>query len=126
MGQKGKILVTEEGSFDLDTYRWDDHRFSDLLVRENPINTDQAMDISRFLREEIAKMELQTITMPVIETIIEAKLLEYGLVKTSPVRMNRSLFIKNGLVLSDNAERVLERRYLKKDNSGRVVAGITD
>jgi len=121
MGQKGKILVTEEGSFDLDTYRWDDHRFSDLLVRENPINTDQAMDISRFLREEIAKMELQTITMPVIEKIIEAKLLEYGLVKTSPVRMNRSLFIKNGLVLSDNAERVLERRYLKKDNSGRVV-----
>jgi ribonucleoside-diphosphate reductase alpha chain len=121
MGQKGKILVTEEGSFDLDTYRWDDHRFSDLLVRENPINTDQAMDISRFLREEIAKMELQTITMPVIEKIIEAKLLEYGLVETSPVRMNRSIFIKNGLVLSDNAERVLERRYLKKDNSGRVV-----
>ncbi|MCK4791328.1 MAG: ribonucleotide-diphosphate reductase subunit alpha, partial [Desulfobacteraceae bacterium] len=121
MGQKGKILVTEEGSFDLDTYRWDDHRFSDLLVRENPINTDQAMDISRFLREEIAKMELQTITMPVIEKIIEAKLLEYGLVETSPVRMNRSIFIKNGLVLSDNAERVLERRYLKKDDSGRVI-----
>ena len=107
MGQKGKILVTEEGSFDLDTYRWDDHRFSDLLVRENPINTDQAMDISRFLREEIAKMELQTITMPVIEKIIEAKLLEYGLVKTSPVRINISLLKKTGLVLSDMAVWVL-------------------
>jgi ribonucleoside-diphosphate reductase alpha chain len=121
MGQKGKILVTEEGSFDLATYRWDDHRFSDLLVRENPINADQAMDISRFLREEIAKMELQTITMPVIEKIIEAKLLEYGLTKTSPVRLNRSIFVKSGLVLSENAKRVLERRYLKKDGRGHVV-----
>ncbi len=121
MSQKGKILVTEEGSFDLATYRWDDHRFSDLLVRENPINTDQAMDISRFLREEIAKMELQTITMPVIEKIIEAKLLEYGLTKTSPVRLNRSIFVKSSLVLSENAKRVLERRYLKKDGSGRII-----
>lgn len=121
MGQKGKILVTEEGSFDLASYRWDDHRFSDLLVRENPINTAQAMDISRFLREEIGKMELRTITMPVIEKIIEAKLLEYGLTKTSPVRLNRSIFIKSGLILSENAKRVLERRYLKKDSRGRVI-----
>ena len=95
MGQKGKILITEEGSFDLTTYRWDDHRFSDLLVKENPMDQDQAMDISRFIREEIGKMALQTITMPVVEKIIEAKLLEYGLTKTSPVRLNKSIFIKN-------------------------------
>jgi ribonucleoside-diphosphate reductase alpha chain len=121
MGQKGKILITEEGSFDLATYRWDDHRFSDLLVKENPMDQDQAMDISRFIREEIGKMALQTITMPVVEKIIEAKLLEYGLARTSPVRLNKSIFIKNGPVLSENAKRVLERRYLRKDNKGRPV-----
>ena len=121
MVQKGKILVTEEGVFDLTTYRWDDHRFSDLLVRENSINSDQAMDISRFLREEIGKMELHTITMPVIEKIIEEKLLEYGLKKPSPIRLDKSIFIKKGLFLSGNARRVLERRYLKKDGKGRVV-----
>ncbi len=121
MGQKGKILVTEEGSFDLSNYRWDDHRFSDLLVRENPVDQDQAMAISRFLREEISRMEHNTITMPVIEKIIEAKLLEYGLTKTSPVRLNKSIFIKNGPVLSENAKRVLERRYLKKDDKGRLI-----
>jgi ribonucleoside-diphosphate reductase alpha chain len=121
MGQQGKILVTEDGSFDLTTYWWDDRRFSDLLVRENAINTDQAMDISQFLREEIAKMQLRTITMPVIEKIIDAKLLEYGLAKTSPVRLDRSIFIKQGPVLSENAKKVLERRYLKKDSKGKVV-----
>ena len=120
MGQRGKILITEDGSFDLSTYRWDDNRFSDLLVRENPINSDQAMDISLFLREEITKMELQTITMPVIEKIIETKLLEYGLVESSPIRLDKSIFIKQGPLFSENATRVLERRYLKKDNKGRI------
>ena len=53
MAQESKILITEEGSFDLSAYRWDDHLFSDLLIRKNHINSDQAMDISRSLREEI-------------------------------------------------------------------------
>ena len=121
MGQEGKLLHAEEGAFDLNAYRLDDHRFSDLLVEQNAINTDQAMDVSRFLREEIGKMKPHTITIPVIEEIIEEKLLEYGLSKTSPIRLDRSIFIKNGLALSDNAETVLKRRYLKKDSKGRVV-----
>lgn len=121
MGQEGKILVTEDGTFDLTTHMWDDHRFSDLLVRENPINTVQAMDISRALREKIFNMEVHTITMPVIEKIIEAKLQEFGLTKTSPIRLNKSIFVRNGFVLSDNARRVLERRYLKLNSKGKVI-----
>ena len=121
MGQKGKFLVTDEGTVDLTAYRWDDKRLSDFLVRENPIDTDQAMRISRFLRDEIAKMELSTITLPVIERMIEAKLIEYGLKKTSPVRLDRSIFVRDGLELTENARRVLERRYLKKDASGKIV-----
>ncbi|MEJ2586783.1 MAG: vitamin B12-dependent ribonucleotide reductase [Deltaproteobacteria bacterium] len=121
MGEKGKILLTEDGAFDLSAYQWDDQRFSDLLIRENPIDSDQALDISRFLREEITKLQLQTITLPMIENMIEAKLLEYGLTKTSPVRLDKSIFVKNGLSLSENARRVLERRYLKKDDEGAVI-----
>ena len=61
MGQKGKFLVTNEGSFDLGTYTWDDQLFSDIIIRENPIDTDQAMGISRSLREEISKLEISKI-----------------------------------------------------------------
>ncbi len=121
MGQKDKFLVTEEGAFDLSAFRWDDHRFSDLLIRENPIDADQAMDISRFLRKEINNMEPQTITMPVIEKIVEAKLLEYGLKKPSPIRLDKSFFVDHGLVLSENARTVLERRYLKTDSEGNLI-----
>jgi ribonucleoside-diphosphate reductase alpha chain len=121
MAQHGKILVTEKGSFDLSAYRWDDNLFSDILIKENPINSDQAMNISRSLREEILKMELRTITLPLLEEIVDAKLIEYGLTKTCPIKLEGSLFLKEELSLSENAKMVLRKRYLKKDGTGKVI-----
>jgi len=121
MGQKGKFLVTSEGRYDLGQYMWDDQLFSDFIVRNNPIDNDQAIGISRTLREEISRMEFQTITMPFIEKMIEAKLLEYGLTKPAPIRLDQSIFVKDALRLSENARTVLRRRYLRKDRNGRVV-----
>ena len=121
MGQKGKFLVTNEGSFDLGTYTWDDQLFSDILIRENPIDTDQALGISQSLREDISKLEINTIPVSFIEKMIEAKLMEFGLTKPSPIRLDKSIFIKNRLNLSENARRVLKRRYLKKNHKGKVI-----
>jgi ribonucleoside-diphosphate reductase alpha chain len=121
MAQQGKLLVTDDGTFDLASYRWDDTLFSDLLVRENPIDSNQAMDISRALREDILKMELKTITIPLLEEIVEAKLLEYGLTKTAPIKLDSSIFLKEELHLSENALTVLKTRYLKKDSKGNVI-----
>ncbi len=121
MGQKGKFLVTNEGSFDLGTYTWDDQLFSDILIRENPIDTDQALGISRSLREDISKLEINTIPVSFIEKMIEAKLMEFGLTKPSPIRLDKSIFIKSRLNLSENARRVLKRRYLKKNRKGKVI-----
>ncbi len=121
MGQQGKVLVTADGRFDLREYRWDDHRFSDLLTSKNPINSEQAISISRFMREEIAKMEQDTINSAVIEKLIGAKMGEYGVASTSSVHLDKSIFVKNDLVLTDNARTVLERRYLKKDIDGKVI-----
>ncbi len=121
MGQKRKILVTEEGQFDLTTYKWDDQLFSDILAKDNPIETDQALDISRFLRKEISNMENNTITMPVIDKIVQARLLKYGLTKALPIRFDKSIFVKNGLSLSDNAKNVLDRRYLRRNSKGKII-----
>jgi ribonucleoside-diphosphate reductase alpha chain len=121
MGSKGKVLITDEGHFDLTAYKWDDQLFSDILAKDNPIESDQAMSISRFLRKEIANMENHTITLPVIDKMIQTKLMEYGLTQTSPIRLDKSIFIKNGLHLSNNAINVLKRRYLKKDSQGKII-----
>ena len=121
MARECKILVTEEGTYDLSTYRWDDHLFSELLTRSTPINNDQAVSISKALREEIGKMALNTLTIPLLEKIIEAKLLEFGLHKGSPIKLDSSILVREDPVISDNAQTVLERRYLKKDATGRLL-----
>jgi hypothetical protein len=64
MAQEINALVKDEEILDLASFRWDDRRLSDALSGMNCISTDQAMDISRSLREEIGKRELQTITIP--------------------------------------------------------------
>ncbi|HSO59992.1 MAG TPA: vitamin B12-dependent ribonucleotide reductase [Desulfobacterales bacterium] len=121
MREKEKIVVTSEGRLDLDSFTWDEQVFTDILIRDNPINSDQALGISRFLRDEISKMEPQTITLSLIEKMIEDKLMEYGLTKPTRVRLDKSIFVKKGLALSENAVTVLKRRYLRKDNQGKVI-----
>jgi len=121
MAQGNKLLVTEKGTFILSEDKWDDSLFSDLLVKTNPINNDQARDISRSLREEILQMELQTITIPLIEGIVEAKLMEHGINKSNLMKLDGSMFLKKEINFSENAIKVLEKRYLKKDKEGRVI-----
>jgi len=121
MGSKRKILITDEGRFDLTACKWDDQLFSDILAKDNQIESSQAMDISRFLKKEIANMENHTITLPIIDKLLQTKFMEYGLTQTSHIRLDKSIFVKNGLKLSDNALNVLKRRYLKKDGKGKVV-----
>ncbi len=121
MERESKIIVTDEGVFDLKAYRWDDRIFTEILTRATPINTDQAMDISRAMWEEIKRLNLTTITLSLLEDIVEAKLLEYGLKKPVPIKLDTSIFVKDEIDLSENARRVLEKRYLKKDENGKVV-----
>ena len=121
MAQQSKFLVTKDGTFDLAAYRWDDNLFSDMLIRESSIDSTRAMDISRSLREEIHQMELKTITIPLLEEIVEAKLLEYGLKKNTPIKLEGSLFLKEEICLSENALTVLKNRYLKKDSNGNLI-----
>jgi len=120
MATKNKYLVTDEGPIDLQTHVWDDELFSDRLISVNPINQKQALDVSRFIKDAINDLKINTITLPVIDEFLKAKLMELGLKKVSTVKLEKSLFIKNGLKLSENAKTVLARRYLKKSLDGKA------
>lgn len=121
MGQKSKLSMPDKGRLDLADPVWDDRQLADFLINHNAIAPDQALTITQSMRKQIAEMKQRTITIPIFEKIIEAKLQELGLTSTAPVRLDKSIFIQPKIHLSDNARRVLERRYLKKDSNGNVI-----
>jgi len=99
---------------------WDDRQLTDLLISNKAIAPDQALTITQSIRKQIAELEQQTLTLPVFEKFIETKLQELGLTNATPIRLDKSIFSHPKIPLSDNARRVLERRYLKKDSNDNV------
>jgi len=120
VGQIVKFIETKEGVIDLSAYRWDDERFSRALIQEHPMDNDKARAISRFVREAIDGMKMKCITPSVVEAVIDTILEEHGVPKVA-VSIDKSIFVRNGLHLTPNAETVLERRYLRKDAQGRLL-----
>jgi len=57
----------------------------------------------------------------IIEKMIEAKLIEYGIIEKSKIRLDSSIFKETKLPLSENALRVLKKRYLKTDENGNII-----
>jgi ribonucleoside-diphosphate reductase alpha chain len=121
VGQKMKILETLQGEVDLTTHTWDDERFSQVLMAAQPMDDKQARSISRFVREAIDDLKIHRITLPILDAVLSETMEQYGLPKISRVPLDKHLFIRNGLRLSENAKTVLERRYLRKDPDGRPV-----
>lgn len=116
------LVVLRDGNLLPNSVKWDDQLISDILVTQNQINSQQAMTIARSLREDMERMGLNEIKVSLLGKIIDAKMLEYGIIEARPIHLNQLLFNKqDGLHLSANALKVLRRRYLKKDDSGDVI-----
>lgn len=121
MSQKAKVIETPEGDINLTMYNWNEDRFSKALKSQHPMDDQQANLIGRFVKETIDSLSIRRITPPIVDAIINEILEENGLPKIANLPLNKSLFIRNGLKLSDNAKTVLERRYLRKDKQGNPV-----
>ena len=105
MGQKRKFLVTDNERIDLTDYKWDDTLFTNNLVKENRIDKDKALGISKFIREAINQTKLETITLPAMDEMVGARLQEAGLKNIYSLKLSPSIFVKNDLVLSPGAKK---------------------
>lgn len=118
MSQKVKVIETRDGDINLSLYNWDESRFSRALRQQQPMDDQQADSISRFVREAIDGLKINRITTPIVDAVLNDTLEEYGLPRIANLFLDKSLFIRNGLKLSENAKTVLARRYLRKDEEG--------
>ncbi|MFA6032642.1 MAG: vitamin B12-dependent ribonucleotide reductase [Myxococcota bacterium] len=89
------------------TFSWDRSALADSLVKEGTIEPDTARQIAHDVDAELQLKALPSVTPRTVKRILDAKLVEYGF--RPPVK------------LGENALKVLERRYLKKNEDGEVV-----
>jgi len=86
------VLVLRDGNLIPNAVKWDDELISDILITHNKMNIEQAKEITQSLREDMEKMDLNEIKLPLFEKIIDAKMLEYGMSETSPIHLNHLSF----------------------------------
>jgi len=100
---------------------FNESRVIEELIRERDLHYEQALELVKELKDEIKSQHLHELPEPTLSDLIELKLQElkhrWGLMvedmdDQGPDRAG-------GLPISENALRVLSRRYLKKDDSGR-------
>ncbi|MFB0521249.1 MAG: vitamin B12-dependent ribonucleotide reductase [Desulfatiglandales bacterium] len=116
------VIVLRDGNLLPNAIKWDDQMISGILIAQNHINSEKALSITRSLREDMERMGLNEIKVPLLEKIIDAKMLEFGLTKVKPIHLHQLVVKKETrLRLSTNALRVLKKRYLRKDANGDVV-----
>ncbi|VEN73383.1 Vitamin B12-dependent ribonucleotide reductase [Candidatus Desulfarcum epimagneticum] len=116
-----KIIAEKDVCFDLNAQGWDDRIFSLALTEENAVDMEQAMAISRHLRERISRMKKDAVTIDAIDEILAEKAREYGCECASSMGVFQSIFSNKEPVIGRNARTVLERRYLKKDGQGELL-----
>jgi ribonucleoside-diphosphate reductase alpha chain len=100
------ILLYDEQEADERT-DWDSGRVVEALVKQRAIEPDAARRISQEVEAELQRQQRTEITPRIIATTLDDQLIKHG--------------FEQELQISDNAVKVLERRYLKKDEDGNPI-----
>jgi ribonucleoside-diphosphate reductase alpha chain len=120
----GEMLDARAADF---PFAWDREYFVNALLRENHGNREMADMISRDIEKEFSTFKEHNLSYSVMEKLIEAKLMKYGIKQMPRLILPAPLpRMEERLELSTNAVCVLERRYLKKDDAGTMLEGPRD
>jgi len=105
-GHQLPVLLFEDVNAD-EPAKWDSGRVEEALIRQRAIEPDAARRISQEVEAELKKKKLPTITPRAIISVLDEQLVKHG--------------FEQELKISENAIRVLKRRYLRKGEDGKPI-----
>jgi len=104
---------------------WNRKKVAEALVQKRSLDSGLADMIARRVEDEIEKLQIKELTPLLLQQLVESVLIEKGLEHPTPAP-SALLPPEVKPVFSENALKVLERRYLKKDESGKAAEAPED
>jgi ribonucleoside-diphosphate reductase alpha chain len=86
---------------------WESGEVAQALIQQRAIEPDAARRIGKEVESELRRLNLERVTAQAVRAVLDQQLVRHGFEAELP--------------LSENAVRVLERRYLKRDTEGKVL-----
>lgn len=122
MEEKTKPIEFFEGAIDSSGPAWDEERFSKLLMQHHPMDGEQALAVSRFVKQTLDELKIHRIPSSLLDAAVQSGLTDSGQPpRLARILLEQSVEVCHGLRLSPNAVKVLERRYLRKDMNGNLL-----
>jgi len=89
-----------------DIVAWDRKRIVDALIKETGLDSELADEIGIEVEEQIAKLNISTLTAPLIRELVDVKLLEHGLedARRKHTRLGAPLYDVKQIILNQNKE----------------------
>ena len=107
---------------------WDYEKVVEALIREKELRLSQAQTVADSVEEELSGLGTHKVEEAWLADLVETKLIELGIkvdegdrAPEEPSKPDKGFFAKGRVPFSENAIRVLERRYLKKDLDGNPI-----
>ena len=116
--EKGKEKKANGSSKPDRVFRLDEKREIEALIREQRLSIEQAEDVVRGVKAEIKNQNLPELSRETLREMIDLKVTEIKH-KWSMVSEGKKPEPSSDYQVTENARRVLVRRYLKKDSTGK-------
>jgi len=125
VGESGKKKKRRgNGAGDRGTSLFEPKRVMEALIRERSLTLEQAEAVVGEVGQEIKTQNLTELPGALVKELIDSKVAEMRLrwgIAMDKAKERDPYFEDPDIAISENALRVLERRYLKKDHQGRPV-----
>ena len=100
---------------------WEKDEIIEALIKEKGLGLKKATQVADSVELELSSLGIPEVDDSLLAEMVETKLIELNMAVEKKENEKDGFFAKGRILFSENALKVLERRYLKKDLNGNPI-----